>query len=823
MVKSLIPIWRAFADKLNRPFLPPRIDEGADDSGFVLTGESTIDLIVEAIRQNQSVVLSGPRGCGKSYCVAAAIKKAQKQALILPGADIFLQGNREFPRDYLMEDAFVLRYDGTNVVPEMRSAPLFKFAQRDSKNKPVAGVLDRQVEMVKLKDNSNQDQTVNRFVLFLDEINRFSDGILDSLLSVLEERKAILAGDNYQLPVVVLMTMNPPGYDGTARRLSPPLQARIGRNWRLYSPDLRTQTDILIPERRRQILATRLERVLARKTAARKPDAGEKEKIEASPEVRELRECLQFLASLLDESKASGHWRACMASASEAETGEAALRKRREELERAVIASWMAEEKDGISPMLCRKAALVCLCLWGMPRADESAHVYLTQETRSMLTELANESVALKDAMEEILELCSYGPDGRAATDWIQSAYSLASREKEREAARKSPAGGVAPESGDDPRVVERHFRSTVIDTLSHKLNDTFSSANEPEKERRKHKAILCIFDEIFSPTVSRQTERRSVNLQRYLNPLLEDERWMSLHASVIWRADKEKEHARHLALRGIFKEAGLLRRVEHERWMGDSPTTLGGFVGAAINEPGTPLSTHAVKSGILVEEPETPPAFSSAAWRDFFTMVCANALFDGDLTGKMRVTLAEVKEVRAPLEAELVEYFPSLRQFGEKNHFALFVQKSGGEGVEWRKKGGRRQQELLLARAFTMVWDQATGLTGDDWHLPVAEELGLNSATPDGEFAAILPQLSQLLEFQIEEASKIDTRSFLFKFTPANWLGRPFQPSNAQFVPGNLSSNSYLRGLQYLLAKIDPHPKTESYRLAVWLRTFIR
>src|SRR5262249_33462359 len=94
------------------------------------------------------------------------------------------------------------------------------------------------------------------FVLFLDEINRFSDGVLDGLLSVLEERKATLAGRDYTLPVVVCMTMNPPGYDGSARKLSPPLAARIGRTYRLCTPDLDTLGDQIISSKMRALRET---------------------------------------------------------------------------------------------------------------------------------------------------------------------------------------------------------------------------------------------------------------------------------------------------------------------------------------------------------------------------------------------------------------------------------------------------------------------------------------------------------------------------------------------------------------------------------------
>ncbi|WP_020476132.1 AAA family ATPase [Zavarzinella formosa] len=217
---------------------------GASSPQVYTTGPELINHIVEAIELNQSVVLSGPRGCGKSYCIRAAIQAAMRRGILPDGAMVALQGNREIPRDYLLEDEIAFRLkknrDQTQVLPYRRPAPLFAFAKRDdTTGDPVCGDGQRVV----LKNNWN------RFVLFLDEINRFSDGVLDGLLSVLEERKAVLAGLEYSLPVVVCMTMNPPGYDGSARRLSPPLAARIGRTYRLCTPDLDTLTDQILTKK----------------------------------------------------------------------------------------------------------------------------------------------------------------------------------------------------------------------------------------------------------------------------------------------------------------------------------------------------------------------------------------------------------------------------------------------------------------------------------------------------------------------------------------------------------------------------------------------
>ena len=230
-----------------------------------LTSPELIDRIVRAIELDQSVLLSGPRGCGKSYCIRQAIKEAQRRGILTLDSHIECQGNREVPRDYLMEDDVVFRVQvpsgkhhesdqevsgkpiqtENKVVPSMRSAPIFEYAERDEENDPI--VWNRSTSEVRCSIKRGKlKRRVKKYSLFLDEINRFSDGVLDSLLSVLEEKVAFLRGKAYRLPVVVLMTMNPPGYDATARNLSPPLAARISRSYQLYTPDIDTLTYLII-------------------------------------------------------------------------------------------------------------------------------------------------------------------------------------------------------------------------------------------------------------------------------------------------------------------------------------------------------------------------------------------------------------------------------------------------------------------------------------------------------------------------------------------------------------------------------------------------
>jgi hypothetical protein len=64
-----------------------------DDPALMMTGEALTTAILENIRLRRSVLVTGPRGCGKSYCSEQAIKLAKMQGII--GGSRFLQGNRE--------------------------------------------------------------------------------------------------------------------------------------------------------------------------------------------------------------------------------------------------------------------------------------------------------------------------------------------------------------------------------------------------------------------------------------------------------------------------------------------------------------------------------------------------------------------------------------------------------------------------------------------------------------------------------------------------------------------------------------------------------
>ena len=235
--------------------------ESSDHGRFYETGSRLIQTIESSIQRGQHVVLYGPRGCGKSFCIAKAIERAESNGIIANGAWMKVQGNKEFSRDALIEDDIVLTLeeataaDGSSekkVIPDIRKAPLLRRVERhDTTNRPLCLNLSNEdgVKTFKMDYHSDESADPSLFVLFLDEINRFSDGVLDSLLLLLEEGQVVMGGELYKLPVVVCMTMNPPGYDASARVLSPPLAARIGQSFRLRSPSLNVLSDVILGSR----------------------------------------------------------------------------------------------------------------------------------------------------------------------------------------------------------------------------------------------------------------------------------------------------------------------------------------------------------------------------------------------------------------------------------------------------------------------------------------------------------------------------------------------------------------------------------------------
>lgn len=215
-----------------------------DDPALMMTGDALTTAILENIRLRRSVLVTGPRGCGKSYCSEQAIKLAKTHGII--GGSRFMQGNREIPRDALSEDTLIVGEGGkVELLKALALRPLEESGSITREGFPDWPGIPRGMGIDPTREWSNRDW----MVLFLDEINRFGDGFLDSLLALLEERKIVRRGQDYYVPIVVVATANPPGYDMTAKKLSPPLQARITRSFRVSQPDVDALVHGIMPSK----------------------------------------------------------------------------------------------------------------------------------------------------------------------------------------------------------------------------------------------------------------------------------------------------------------------------------------------------------------------------------------------------------------------------------------------------------------------------------------------------------------------------------------------------------------------------------------------
>jgi MoxR-like ATPase len=227
------------------PKVPVRRGATGDDPGFRRSGDELVQEILDSIRLKRSVLVSGPRGCGKSYCSEQAIRSAIREGTI--GNYRFLQGNREIPREALSEDSIVLVDGGAMVLKALALRP-FKDAGKlePAERARLEELRKAHPDFPAIRCNEVEGRVeAERLweprdwcVLYLDEITRFGDGFLDSLLSLTEEGKIVRRGEDYYVPMVLVATANPPGYDPTAKKLSPPLQARIASSFPVLQPGL---------------------------------------------------------------------------------------------------------------------------------------------------------------------------------------------------------------------------------------------------------------------------------------------------------------------------------------------------------------------------------------------------------------------------------------------------------------------------------------------------------------------------------------------------------------------------------------------------------
>ena len=277
-VTTLRTLDRRFGQALvARPVVTQKAS-GPRPLAYTPFGEETSDElfadIFSAISRREHVLLIGPRGSGKSYAGRRAIRMAERRnasgkidrdnSILVPGAQVIAQGNKELPRDYFFEPEFEFvktKDRGSPLSMTLRQPPLMRHAEIDESGRVVFQKVeptdDTALDMItryRTKFTMREDRTgervrpIEHFVLFLDEINRFNDGVLDTLLLLLEERCVVYQGRLVEMPVSVVATMNPPGYDISARSLSPPLLSRFTTVKQLYTAGPKTLVSTILPE-----------------------------------------------------------------------------------------------------------------------------------------------------------------------------------------------------------------------------------------------------------------------------------------------------------------------------------------------------------------------------------------------------------------------------------------------------------------------------------------------------------------------------------------------------------------------------------------------
>jgi MoxR-like ATPase len=435
-----------------------------DDAALFESGETLVARVLDAITLRRSVLITGPRGSGKTYCAREAIQRAE-QAGIIAGHH-FLQGNREINRDYLSEDVLIIDDEEAAapapsprlaapqpaaqplavpllVAPPLAAAPAAALraggpsapasvppaapaatGQRVPRPRlqdalvlryPNKSRQEMQAERVKrghphfpgVKSLTNGEQgTWERgewVVLFLDEINRFGDGLLDSLLSLTEERIVVHRGDKLHVPVILVATANPPGYDVTAKKLSPPLQARISRAYRVSQPSHENLVYRLLPA--------------------------------------------QINGYSLSYQGAGG-------------------------------------DVPKVAPRIRKLVSGAALCLWGLPDANRRGIGFLTPSTRFLLHR-ASRHPALERDLTDLGELVTFGPDARSVGDWIGCAMGIA---RDRWKTAKSLGLSVPA-----PEVTTEILLECALETLAHKVRENFNEGAEPAKVAKKESLVLSI------------------------------------------------------------------------------------------------------------------------------------------------------------------------------------------------------------------------------------------------------------------------------------------------------------------------------------------
>lgn len=255
----------------------------------------------------------------------------------------------------------------------------------------------------------------------MDEVNRFGDGFLDSLLSYAEEGIVVRRGEEMRIPSVLVATANPPGYDPTAKKLSPPLQARIARAYRVSQPPV----EVIV----------------------------------------------------------------------------------------AILREKFGQPGTTVSLAVGFQVAAVVLALWGDPEEKSPGKYYLTPTCRKRMEAAVSLVPELKGALAALSTMVEFGPDARAANDWLDAALGLANRD-----------GSTPVEPG--------YLLATVCEVLGNKVRENFSEGANPEKVSEKEESIGRVACLMLSDVCRTGSKLRGV--------------FFGLHDAAVRLCPADADHAMH-------------------------------------------------------------------------------------------------------------------------------------------------------------------------------------------------------------------------------------------------------------------------------------
>jgi len=433
-----------------------------------------------------------------------------------------------------------------------------------------------------------------------------------------------MAGMEWKLPVVVLMTMNPPGYDSTARRLSAPLAARISRTYRLATPDLDNLCDRIVAKR---LLATRVQ-------------------FEAQSEI--FPDC---------------------------------------------------------PPELLRRACMVTLCLWGNPdrkgAESRSALYCLTVETRDLVRRLVDADADLKREVERMETLCAYGPDGRAAGDWITAAIGYAVREQK------------TRQTGEQPVLRVEHLQKTLIETIAGKIYDSFSPASSPDKTLEKQKCLKAIAHHVLNMRIDDPADADRATLTRRIDGrglvadfprMIEspsDEKIRELF--VLCQVTTNGEYARWSSVARIDSRS---RQSLYNKFVAQKIVVVSNEAGDFRQAVDTSLESN---SPLPVQFRKDAPVWAKPAWRLLAQALAdeipdANAdakrlreiskTINSDLQSQMKGILQIVRDAVEPIEGVLAQY-ESVRRITVVGFVAICD----------RRGVARRDDRVKVAETLEDLW----------------------------------------------------------------------------------------------------------------------